>query len=171
MARDVHGGYGGKLVLLTCYGIAMAYVEAMVVVYLRMIMPMAEWKTYVRDIPSLVTFLQKYHVMQTEQTREAATIIMLLAVALIAGLTFRQKLAYFLYTFAIWDIFYYFSLYALIRWPKSLGEMDLLFLLPGPWLAPVYVPVLISVGMIIVAMLLLQFDTGAKKSSKKAKQG
>lgn len=170
MARDVHGGHTGKLILLTCYGIAMAYVEAMVVVYLRMIMPLSQWKSTVRDIPSLVAFMQKYHVYWTEQTREAATIIMLLSVALLAGLTFRQRLAYFLWAFAIWDIFYYVSLYALIKWPQNLAVIDVLFLIPGPWIAPVYVPVMISAGMLILTLILLQSETGGKKPAGVKKQ-
>jgi hypothetical protein len=170
MAKDVHGGYTGKLVLLSGFSIAMGYVEAMVVVYLRMLLPLDQWKTYVRDIPSLVAFLQKYHVFWTEQTREVATIVMLLAVALMAGLTFREKLAYFLWTFALWDIFYYIWLYALIKWPQSLAVTDLLFLIPGPWLAPVYVPVLISCGMIILSMVLLRMGNGKSSGSSAGKR-
>jgi hypothetical protein len=148
----------------------MAYLEAMVVIYLRMILPMAEWNRLTSPA-SVASFLQKYHVLWTEQTREAATIIMLLAVAIISGLNARQKIAYFLWTFGVWDIFYYVSLYALIKWPPGLATMDLLFLIPGPWIAPVYLPVMISAGMLVLAVVILWLETGGGKKPSGSKKG
>jgi len=40
----------------------------------------------------------------------------------------------FLWAFAIWDIFYYAALWATVRWPLSLRDPDILFLIPVPWL-------------------------------------
>ena len=168
MAKDSQSR--GTFPLLTAYGIAMAYVEAIVVVYLRTIMPLSEWERQVHDVPSMTQFLVKYHVLWTEQTREAATIIMLLAVAILSGATVRRKIAHFLYTFAIWDIFYYVFLYALIKWPPTLATLDLLFLLPGPWVAPVYVPVSISCVMIALAILIVRQESPGKAPSKSKKK-
>ena len=51
---------------------------------------------------------------------------------------------------------YYGSLYILIRWPPSLMTIDVLFLIPKPWIAPVWVPVTISsLTIIIIAVLAL----------------
>ena len=52
---------------------------------------------------------------------------------------------------AYWvSLAYYLALYALLRWPPSLAEPDLLFLIPpGPWwIQPVWVPVAVSCAMI-----------------------
>ena len=56
----------------------------------------------------------------------------------------------------MWDIGYYAFLRAVIGWPGSLKTPDVLFLIPGPWVAPVFVPVAISAVMIVGALLLLR---------------
>ena len=55
--------------------------------------------------------------------------------------------------FAFWDIFYYVGLGLIIRWPPSVLMQDVLFLIPTPWIAPVWFPVLVSV-LAIAAVLL-----------------
>src|SRR5437879_13339570 len=71
-----------------------------------------------------------------EVLREAATILMLLSVALLTSANARARAAVFLWTFAIWDIVYYAAIWATVRWPLSLKDPDQLFLLPLPWLCP-----------------------------------
>jgi hypothetical protein len=81
--------------------------------------------------------------------------MMLLAVGLTTGKSFLQRFAYFLYCFAIWDIFYYVFLYVLINWPLSLLTWDVLFLIPVIWVGPVLAPILISLTMIFLALLII----------------
>ena len=66
-----------------------------------------------------------------------ATILMLVILALLVGGKWLEKMVVFLWTFAFWDLFYYLSLYLLIKWPPSLTTIDVLFLIPRPWIAPV----------------------------------
>ena len=87
--------------------------------------------------------------------REAATIVMLVTIALIAGNSKPKKWGYFFLSFGVWDIFYYIWLYILIQWPKSLLEWDILFLIPLPWWGPVLSPVLISLLLISIGYLLI----------------
>ncbi len=87
--------------------------------------------------------------------REAATIVMLALIAVIAGNTNLKKVGYFFLSFGIWDIFYYIWLYVFIQWPKSLLEWDVLFLIPLPWWGPVIAPVLISILLIVIGYLLI----------------
>jgi hypothetical protein len=87
--------------------------------------------------------------------RELATLVMLLAVGYLAGTNFNQRLAYFLLSFAVWDIFYYVWLKVFINWPASLLEWDILFLIPFTWLGPVLAPILCSITMIAFAFVLL----------------
>ena len=163
--RDTHSaflsGMGRKakwlrLALLTAYAIAMGYVEAMVVVYLRRLLPPEELKRLATDYDALVRTLWSRRIMWEEQTREAATLVMLVAVSLLAGKTRRQKFAFFLWAFALWDIFYYVFLRIWLGWPCGLRDLDVLFLIPCPWVAEVWVPLLISCLMLGVSFWLLK---------------
>ena len=50
--------------------------------------------------------------------------------------------------FGFWDISYYAFLKVLCGWPHSVFDWDILFLMPLPWWGPVLAPVLISLLMI-----------------------
>ncbi len=138
---------GMRLLILGVFAIAMAALEAIVVVYLRQLY-------YPRGFDFPLTLLSPYMV-SLEWLREAATIVMLVAIGLLAGKNPLQKLAGFLYTFAIWDIFYYLWLKLLLDWPPSLLTWDVLFLIPVPWIGPVLAPVICSLIMILFAFLIL----------------
>jgi hypothetical protein len=88
-----------------------------------------------------------------EVLREVATIIMLFTVALLTSAKSSARAAVFLWTFAIWDIVYYAALWAAVRWPHSLRDPDVLFLIPVPWFAPVWFPLLVS-ALTLAAVLL-----------------
>jgi hypothetical protein len=91
----------------------------------------------------------------TEIAREAATLVILGAVASAAGGNFRQGLAFFLLAFGSWDISYYAFLKVLIDWPKSLLTWDILFLIPVPWSGPVLAPVLVALTMVGMGLVYL----------------
>jgi hypothetical protein len=138
-----------KLLLLAIFGIAMAHLEGVVVVYLRKTLGINDTESNratLNNFPKRLIFI--------EQTREAATIIMLAALAYLVGITWTEKIIVFLWTFAFWDLFYYVSLYVLIKWPSKLTTTDVLFLIPAPWIAPVWFPVLISSLTIVVIAIL-----------------
>lgn len=131
------------------YAIAMAFVEAAVVVYLRQILvpgdPTVSTPTAgVSAIPIVEAF------------REAATIVMLVAVGVLAGGDTWERFLWFSCAFGIWDIFYYVWLRALIGWPVSVLSWDILFLIPVPWTAPVLAPVIISLGLVLGSLALLR---------------
>ena len=82
--------------------------------------------------------------------------IMLLIIALLTGSDLPECIVFFLWTFAFWDLFYYLSLYILIKWPPKLTTIDVLFLIPKPWIAPVWFPVGVSsITIIAIAVLLM----------------
>lgn len=139
--------YIKKIILLTIFSIAMGYMESAIVVYLRAL--------YYPDGFGFPLVPLDNQILVTELLREAATIIMLAMMGALTGKNFSQKFVYFLYCFAIWDIFYYIFLWLLIGWPASLFTWDILFLLPVPWIGPVLAPVLLSVTMILLAILIL----------------
>ena len=140
-----------KLVLLAIFGIAMAHLEGVVVVYLRKALGMLDSES---NKESIEKFPKRY--LKIEMTREAATIIMLAVIAYISGATLIEKSIFFLWTFAFWDLFYYISLYILIKWPPTLKTIDVLFLIPKPWIAPVWFPVTVS-GLTILVIFVLAF--------------
>jgi hypothetical protein len=85
----------------------------------------------------------------TEFLREAATIIMLAGIGILAGKNKMQRFAFFIYAFAIWDIFYYVFLKFLLDCPVSILTWDILFLIPVPWVGPVLAPCIVSLTMIL----------------------
>ena len=139
-----------KYLLLAVFGIAMAHLEGVVVVYLRKIFGIENSQT---NDDLLQNFSKQY--IFIEQTREVATIVMLVVLAILVGTTWLDKIIVFLWTFAFWDLFYYLSLYILIKWPPKLTTIDVLFLIPRPWIAPVWVPIGISSITILVILILL----------------
>ena len=140
-----------KLVLLAVFGISMAHLEGVVVVYLRKalgILDSASNKKAVEEFPKRYLYI--------EMTREVATIIMLVVIAFLVGNSWFEKGMFFLWTFAFWDLFYYLSLFILIKWPPTFNTIDVLFLIPVPWIAPVWFPIGVSSFTIIgIAVLYI----------------
>ncbi|MEA1996107.1 MAG: hypothetical protein U9N45_00635 [Gemmatimonadota bacterium] len=137
-----------KLVCLFFFAVAMGYLEAAVVVYLRELFYPEGFSFPLRMIES--------HTLAVEIGREFVTMVMLFTVAWVAGKIFYERLAFFLMVFGVWDIFYYIWLKVLLGWPAGLAAWDLLFLIPVPWIGPVYSPVAVSLGMITGAGLVLR---------------
>ena len=92
----------------------------------------------------------------TEVFREVATIIMLLAPAALITRSALERFAWFCFGFGVWDIFYYVWLKVILGWPSSLASRDLLFLVPVPWVGPVWAPCVISLGLIAFAFVVLR---------------
>lgn len=136
-----------KYLLIGLFAVAMAALEAIVVVYLRQL-----YYPLGFDFP--LTMLTS-KMVSVEWLREAATIAMLIAIGMIAGRTSLQRFAWFLYCFAIWDIFYYIWLKLLLNWPASLLTWDILFLIPVPWVGPVLAPVICSLTMILLGGMII----------------
>jgi len=136
-----------KMSLLTLFGIAFGHLEGVVVVYIRNILnsiPAEKWA----DV-TIAGVMREYNLLFIEQTREAATIIILLSLSILTGKKLLGKFCIFLWTFAIWDIVYYISLYILLGWPESLFTQDCYFLIPCPWVGPVILPIAVS-GLILI---------------------
>src|SRR5262245_6234060 len=97
------------IICLTAFSVAMGYLEAAVVIYLRRL-----YYPHGFDFP-LVPITPDIGLI--EFLREAATIIMLLGIAVIGGRNLAQRFALFIYSFAVWDIFYYVFLKIFDHWP------------------------------------------------------
>lgn len=134
-------------ILLGIFGIAMGWFEAVLVVYLRLLYHPQGFAFPMILIPP--------EMIAIEWLRELATIVMLLTVALLAGKNRLQKFAYFIYTFAVWDIVYYVGLKSMLDWPDSLFTWDVLFLIPVTWVGPVIAPVICSMTMIVLSLCIV----------------
>lgn len=139
-----------KILTITFFAVAMAFLETTVVIYLR--------KLYYPEGFDFPLKFMDFFVVKIEFFRELATLIMIFTVSFLTGKTFIQKFSVFIYVFAVWDIFYYIFLYITLGWPASLLTWDVLFLIPVMWTGPVIAPVINSVMMIILAGVLLQAE-------------
>ena len=144
-----------NLLWLSFFSVSMGFLESAVVVYLRKIYYPYGFEFPMTPIEGPIAI--------TELFRELATLIMLFSVSLIAGKTLKQRFAYFIFCFAIWDIFYYIFLYLLIGWPQSLLTWDILFLIPVTWTGPVIAPILVSLTMTGAALYILIRNSKNKK--------
>jgi hypothetical protein len=129
------------------FSIAMGMLESVVVIYLRAIY-------YPFGFIFPLTPISP-HFTLAEISRETATMIMLIGIGAISGKNFLQKFGYFIFSFAIWDIFYYVFLKLLIHWPDSFFTWDVLFLIPLIWTSPVICPVIVSFTMIILGIIVI----------------
>ncbi len=156
----------------TCFfGMAFGFVEAAVVVYLRAAVGLLPgYGGSLADVARLsANIFQQAQTLDelprsllaVELAREGATMIMLVSVALLAVKTTRERCAIFLWTFAIWDISYYLGLWATVRWPPSLLTTDVLFLIPVPWFAQVWFPILVSALFMGAILLARRVDSEA----------
>ncbi len=127
-----------RLLWLTVFAVAMAQVEAALVVHLRTIY----YGTESLAVFPLAIFSQRD--LTIELVREAATLVMILSVAAIAEKGATRIFAAFVYVFGVWDICYYVWLKVMIGWPQAWLEWDVLFLIPWPWFGPWLTPALIA---------------------------
>lgn len=141
--------------LISIFSVAMAALEGAVVVYLRALYYPGQFTVSLKIIDSKILLV--------EIIREAATLIMLLAVSYLSGKNFRERFAYFLLSFAIWDIFYYAWLKIFINWPSTFLDWDILFLIPIAWIGPVAAPLICSLTMIFLSAFLLRLEISIPK--------
>jgi hypothetical protein len=125
------------------YAVAMAYLESAVVVYLRGALDLEPARIFPLQSPSAVGDLAGI-----ELGRELATLVMLAAVGALAGRSWLERLAWCAVAFGVWDIGYYGWLWVFIGWPSTLDTWDLLFLLPLPWVGPVWAPIAVSSALV-----------------------
>ncbi len=141
---------GNRLIWVVVFSLAMGFLEAAVVIYLRDLY-------YPNGFAFPLVLMSDTNAL-VELLREAATIIMLLGLGMLAGRTYNERFAFFISSFAIWDIFYYVFLKLFLGWPDSFLTWDILFLIPVPWIGPVIDPIIISLTMILLAACLVYRD-------------
>ncbi|CAL8979924.1 hypothetical protein CELL_03351 [Cellulomonas sp. T2.31MG-18] len=175
--RGSHGSVWVPWTALLLFGTGFGYVEAAVVHYLRRVIgyhagyEVAAQHVYL-DL-RVIAFVRPEHTVlvdpvltQVEVAREAATLLMLLAVAVLAADTLRRRVAAFFIAFAVWDLTYYLFLRVLDGWPAALTDLDVFFLIPVTWVGPVLTAVVASTVVLVVASWAYVAHGAGEKSSE-----
>jgi hypothetical protein len=173
MGSTPQSAWRRALIAVLLFGIAFGYLEASVVVYLRTLYEPTRQHFYPGRPPSqLFPLLTDEQVraagpetaktIAVEVGREAATIVMLAAIALAVARNAGQWAAAFTIAFGTWDIMFYVFLRLLHGWPASLLTWDILFLIPVPWVGPVAAPVIVSASMIAAGVWYLRREANGE---------
>jgi hypothetical protein len=134
------GAFWSTAAVVVAFGVAMGYLEAAVVLYLRSAIETGS-VVPAHDPATVGTF------EAIEIARELATLVMIAAVGWLAGRSRLERLAWAAVVFGAWDIVYYLGLRLATGWPPSLETWDVLFLVPAPWVGPVWAPIVVSVAL------------------------
>ena len=121
---------------LALFGLALGWFEGAVVVYLREIVYPQGFAFPLAPLPA--------RLLVVEIVREASSLIVLATTAWLAGATSLQRFSAFLVIFGLWDLAYYATLWLALGWPDSPATLDVLFLIPSPWVGPVWAPSLVA---------------------------
>jgi hypothetical protein len=139
-------GGSGRYFWLLLLGLAVGWFEAAVVVYLRELYYPEGFRFPIRIVWDAV--------VRVEIVREAASLLLLASAARLSGRRFLERFAAFMILFGVWDLLYYAFLKLLLDWPASLLDWDVLFLIPLPWVGPVWAPCLVSLALVGVGSYL-----------------
>ena len=129
-----------RYIALALFAIAFGLEEAIIVVYLR-------------DLPSFQT--QAYAL---EMVREACTLVVIAAVAYLTVSSAGLRVRAFCFAFGVWDIVYYIGLARLSGFP-TIKDDDVLFLIPVPWVAPVWSAIAFAFALVLIGL----FGTAAPR--------
>jgi hypothetical protein len=133
-------------VAVVAFGAAFGYVEAAVVVYLRAALGLVPGAVMAHEPGTFGMF------EAVEIARELATLVMIAAVGWLAGRSRLERLAWAAVAFGTWDIVYYVGLRLTIGWPPTLDTWDVLFLVPTPWIGPVWGPIVVSTALVVAGL-------------------
>jgi hypothetical protein len=139
------------LVILVLFGVVVGYLEAATVVYIRVmyepmhkrlfpdrapddLFPAFSFEQWAREAPAYV----RSPVM--EVVREIGTVLALALVALAVAPTVRRWAATVFLLLGVTGWSFYLWLKVLMGWPHSLSDWDVIFIVPLPWVGPVWAP-------------------------------
>ena len=131
---------------LTLFALAMGFVEAACVITLKRLYFPEGWHAPFHAIPA--------HALRLEQWREVATLVMIGSVAFLGRPRFRAGMARALWIFGLWDLAYYAVLKVWTGFPARPGDLDLVFLVPKAWIAPVWFAWAFSLACLVLARAL-----------------
>lgn len=136
-------------VALWIVGLTIGWFEASIVIYLRALLYPGGFAFPMVEMPM--------NLLGVEIAREACSLILLAAIAYLAGARRADRWGAFLLLFGIWDLTYYVVLKLVLGWPAGLdlGTWDVLFLIPLPWAAPIWAPALVAAEFVAIGTYLV----------------
>jgi hypothetical protein len=145
--------------------LAFGWIEASAVVYLREIAVREASLAGASYLPNLqVTLLSlPGYLVSLEMAREVCTILLLGAVAWLAGRCPADRAGAFLLSFGLWDLAYYGVLRLVVGWPDGPSAWDILFLIPLPWVAPVWAPITVATIFVVAGSYLFWTPDKARR--------
>ena len=159
--QERRAAYASLWVLALAFG----WIEASVVVYLHEIYVREvslHGTNYFAGLPASLVSLPS-HLVAVEMAREVSTILLLAAVAWLAGRRPADRAGAFLLSFGIWDLTYYAVLKLVLGWPDSLSAWESLFLIPLPWVAPVWAPVTVATLFVVTGSYVFWTSERARR--------
>jgi hypothetical protein len=147
-------------IALWVFALAFGWMEAATVVYLRATSPTVANPVVGVQFPFV---LISERLLAAEIVREACTMLILGAVAWLAARRWAGRVGAFLFVFGVWDLVYYVVLRLISGWPGALTNPDILFLIPSPWIAPVWAPALIAAIFVAAGSYLYWNDERARQ--------
>lgn len=150
------------LITLLALCIAMAYIDALASFYVRGMIQAghegAEFATgAVQEMPQRIISL--------ELTRQAAFVLVLLTVAIVAGRNGLQQAGSFIFCVGAWIVLRYIAIRALTDWPASLVELDAVIFLPEPLYAPIWMTLILGLALGATGVLLIRSGAARRRSS------
>jgi hypothetical protein len=129
------------------FAVAMGWLEAVVVVYLRTAIGLNPGVVIPAQDPATIGTFEA-----VEIARELATLVMIAAIGWLAGRSGLERLAWAAVVFGIWDVVYYAGLRIVLGWPPAFDTWDVLFLVPAAWVGPVWAPIAVSSALVIYGL-------------------
>jgi hypothetical protein len=151
-SQERRAAYASLWVLALAFG----WIEASTVLYLREIFAREASFHAFNYLPDLQVTLMSIPgpLVALEVAREACTLVLLAAVGWLSGSRFADRVGAFLVSFGIWDLSYYGVLRLVSGWPGSINTWDILFLIPSPWVAPIWAPVTVATLFVLAGSYL-----------------
>ncbi|MCF7885109.1 MAG: hypothetical protein K9M80_01320 [Candidatus Marinimicrobia bacterium] len=104
-----------------------------------------------------VIVIQNKHLI-IEIFREIFSLTVVFLIAYLSGNNYREKFAALMFTFGLWDIFYYIWLFIIHQWPPSWMTWDVLYRVPIMWTGPVIAPLIVSVCLVSSALIIFYIE-------------
>ena len=148
------------LISLTALCIALGYVDAVATFYVRGMLRVSQEGG---GFAQAVTEAMPPRIIALEQTRQASILLVLVAVAVVAGRNLHQQFGTALFGLGGWIIFRYAAIRTITDWPTSLTDVDTVLYLPEAVYAPLWMPIVIALGLSAVGVTLVRAGALALK--------
>jgi len=148
------------LIALTALCIAIGYVDAVATFYVRGMLQVAQEGG---GFAQAVTEAMPPRIVALEQTRQAATVLVLVTVAIVAGRNLHQQFGTAFFALGGWTVCRYIAMRTITDWPGALTDVDTVLYLPHAVYAPVWMPIVIALGVMAIGATLVRAGALALK--------